>query len=455
MQIDYRSGRDRAREHGAKVLFGFILGLIQLTVHAQGVSVQGQAIVNTTTSVSGIPGNSVLQAVPNPVITICSSAGGGIPCTPTVTIYSNVALTTSVANPLPICAPLAPVLGCVDANGNFQFFIAPNATGYVYSQSGSGIVGQLFTIAPQTTVGVGTFGGSITPGQLLYANNGINQIASTANDLWNQSTLTQTLAATTAATAGMNQSSPFLCSGDNFWNGSASTLDTLCWQAVPSAGSNPQVAYNLIHTGSPGGYVVNAQNANLFQTGPLQICNPSVACQLIQVGSGSGNSIQLPLTNPPNANSFLGILSSNGNPNQTAWRNAPWSTAPIDLTGQNNTINTTAWGGSNLIAGAAQYRVSWDAKVTTVAGVSSTLGPLTVTYVDPDGTTQTIICAAQSKLGVIETSDTGNSTTTVLLGVPFLMNLGSSSNFTYAFGYASNAANAMIYNLHLRLEAVQ
>ena len=43
--------------------------------------------------------------------------------------------------------------------------------------------------------------------------------------------------------------------------------------------------------------------------------------------------------------------------------------------------------------------------------------------------------------------------TTVLLGVPLMLNCQTNSTITYAFAYASNAANAMTYNLHVRLEA--
>jgi hypothetical protein len=123
----------------------------------------------------------------------------------------------------------------------------------------------------------------------------------------------------------------------------------------------------------------------------------------------------------------------------------------VDLTGQTAAIAT-----ATLFAvptnGAGQYRLTWNAKVTTPAGVSSTLGPLTIVYTDPDGVVQTITAAAQSNAGVVETSDSGNVTTTVLLGLPITLNCKASTNITYAFAYASNAVNAMTYNLHLKLE---
>jgi hypothetical protein len=126
--------------------------------------------------------------------------------------------------------------------------------------------------------------------------------------------------------------------------------------------------------------------------------------------------------------------------------------AKVNLTAQSAAIATTTLYAVPA-SGAGQYTLQWNAKVTTAAGVSSTLGALTIAYTDPDGVVQTITCAAQSKTGTIETTDAGNSTTTVLLGLPILINAKASTNITYAFAYASNAANAMNYNLHLKLNA--
>jgi hypothetical protein len=149
---------------------------------------------------------------------------------------------------------------------------------------------------------------------------------------------------------------------------------------------------------------------------------------------------------------LTGIITKYNNIN-TVSNGVPSEYATVDLTGQTAAIATTTLYTISAI-GAGQYRLSWNAKVTTAAGVSSTLGPLTITYTDPDGVVQTITAAAQSSAGVIETSDTGNSTTTVLLSHPLILNCRASTNIQYAFAYASNAANAMAYNLHLKLEAL-
>lgn len=124
----------------------------------------------------------------------------------------------------------------------------------------------------------------------------------------------------------------------------------------------------------------------------------------------------------------------------------------VDLTAQTAAITTANINSITLPAG--QYRVIWYAKVTTAAGVSSTLGPLTLGWTDPDAVGLAITATATTAGGGTATSSTGNTTTTVLLGVPVLLNVKASTNVTYAMAYTSNAANAMAYNLHIRLEAV-
>lgn len=107
--------------------------------------------------------------------------------------------------------------------------------------------------------------------------------------------------------------------------------------------------------------------------------------------------------------------------------------------------------------GAGQYRLSWNAKVTTAAtgAATSTLGPLTLGWSDPDavviGTTGQ---AAQISAGTMATTNATNSITStgMLLGTSCLLNVGNSTNIVWNMAYASNAANSMAYNLHLRLE---
>jgi hypothetical protein len=131
----------------------------------------------------------------------------------------------------------------------------------------------------------------------------------------------------------------------------------------------------------------------------------------------------------------------------------PAEYATVDLTAQTAAIGTTTLYAVPA-SGAGQYRLSWNAKVTAAAGTSSTLGALTIVYTDPDGVAITVTAPATSAAGSINTVNTGNSTGTVLLGFPLMLNCKASTNITYAFAYASNAAAAMNYNLHLKLEAL-
>ncbi len=132
--------------------------------------------------------------------------------------------------------------------------------------------------------------------------------------------------------------------------------------------------------------------------------------------------------------------------------NVAFRAASVDLTAQAAAITTTTVYAVPA-SGAGQYRISWNAKVTTVDAVSSTLGALTIVYTDPDGVVQTITAPASIAAGTIATTSTGNLTTTVLLGLPLLLNCKASTNITYAMAYISNTPGQMIYNLHIKLDS--
>lgn len=144
---------------------------------------------------------------------------------------------------------------------------------------------------------------------------------------------------------------------------------------------------------------------------------------------------------------------TNYNSIATVSNGIPSEIATVDLTGQTAAIGTTTLYAVPA-SGAGQYELSWNAKVTTPDGASSTLGALTIVYTDPDGVVQTITAAAQNKNGTIETTDTGNTTTTVMLGLSMMLNCKASTNITYAMAYASGTPATMTYNLHLKLKAL-
>lgn len=151
---------------------------------------------------------------------------------------------------------------------------------------------------------------------------------------------------------------------------------------------------------------------------------------------------------------FLGPIVSYNNI-ATLGNGIPAEYAVLDVTAQSAAIATAPLyavpAGTPL---ATQYRVAWNAKITTAATTSSTLGALTLTYVDPDGTTQTVTASASIEAGTIATTSTVNTVNTALFGTPLVLNVKANTTISYAFGYASVGATAMQYNLHIRLEAM-
>lgn len=177
--------------------------------------------------------------------------------------------------------------------------------------------------------------------------------------------------------------------------------------------------------------------------------------QLYVGGVIYGTGLDVPATSVIGTagNLIVGVLVTKYNGIATVSNGVPAEYAKADWSAQ-----TAAIGSQTLyavpVAAGGQYRLSWNAKVTTVATTSSTLGPLTVGYTDQDGVAQTITCGAQTSAGAIATTSAGNTTTSVLLGLPMMLNCKGSTNITYTFGYASNNTNQMVFALHMKLEAL-
>lgn len=130
----------------------------------------------------------------------------------------------------------------------------------------------------------------------------------------------------------------------------------------------------------------------------------------------------------------------------------PCQVATVDL----QAVVSAASGITIYTVGATdgQFRLSWNAHVHVAGSVSSTLGALTIHWTDQDGTALSAVGAAQIAAGTIATTSTANTTATILLGAPMLLNCKAATTITYDFGYAANAANSMQYSLHIKLEAL-
>jgi hypothetical protein len=123
----------------------FLLLLCALPAFGQGTRVD----VKTQYSVG-----DVVNVIPNAPVSVCTSAATGIPCSPTTTVYSDVALTSPITQPF-----------SSDAQGNIGFYVR---TGEIYQ----------YTINPNPSVPLGAGPFTITPacnpaGTCTFANAGI------------------------------------------------------------------------------------------------------------------------------------------------------------------------------------------------------------------------------------------------------------------------------------------
>lgn len=217
-------------------------------------------------------------------------------------------------------------------------------------------------------------------------------------------------------------------------NGLTSTLAS--GSGATNGGTFTSTAGNGGATGSGGGYSWTAGNG-----GATSGAAGSFVWNCGTVVSGTACGYQ-----------FLGGKITNYNSIATVSNGVPSEIATVDLTAQTAAITTTTLYAVPA-SGAGEYFLRWNAKVTTAAGVSSTLGVLTIVYTDPDGVAITITATAVNSGGTLAATNTANTTGTGLFGIPLLLNCKAGTNITYAFAYASNAANAMNYNLHIKLVA--
>lgn len=234
-----------------------------------------------------------------------------------------------------------------------------------------------------------------------------------------------------ATTTGMFRSGgalTFAVSGNAYWK-----IDsTGAW--FPNAGNS----YDL---GSTTNRVSNLY-VNTIPAGAT-LASPTITSPTISSPTISGTCAMATATLSSAITNYNGIATVSGG--------VPSEVATVDLTSQTAAVGTTTL---YAVTVAGQFRLHWNAKVTTVAGTSSTLGALTIVYTDPDGVAVTITATAFAPSGATGTTNAGNATNSALYGIPILINAKAATNITYAMAYASNAANVMNYNLHIKLEAL-
>lgn len=105
------------------------LALISTFGNAQGVR-NDLAITSTAANVPvGAAAN--VMTVPNAIVTLCNYPATGSPCTNTVPVYSDIALTQPIDNPIQ-----------ADAKGRVGYFVAPGLYSYTVQTQTGRIVGQ-------------------------------------------------------------------------------------------------------------------------------------------------------------------------------------------------------------------------------------------------------------------------------------------------------------------------
>lgn len=384
---------------------------------------------------------SVLDNVPRPVpgasIAVLTQPANTAtqPGSPLASIFSDVNGSVPLANPFQ-----------ADGSGNYFFYIA---SGTYTIQIYGGTLASQIVLADQSA-------GTPAAGVALQHNGTANSTQTLLN-IAQGSNITVSEAAGTVTIAAAASAVVFQTNGTN--NGSQTTLNLAQGSGI-----------TLSNTG--GTTTITASAAPLFQTNTVSntsqstlnllngtnitITNPSAgnvsiaaAWPIFQV-----NSTPLTSSTTVNFQSGANVLLTNPSAGNVAIavQNVVTRAAAIDLTAQSAAIGTTTLFTAG-VSGAAQYQLNWNAKVTTAATTSSTLGGLTISWTDPDGVVQTVLAPAThgSSPATLVQTETGNTPTTWLIGVPLTLNVANSSSVTYAFAYVSSGATAMQYNLHLRL----
>jgi len=112
--------------------------------------------------------------------------------------------------------------------------------------------------------------------------------------------------------------------------------------------------------------------------------------------------------------------------------------ATADLTAQGAALTTTTLYTTTT---SGLYTLTFYGKVTRAATTSSTLGPFSVTYTDPDATVTTLTNYSTSP----------NSTVSGIIYGSFQFYAASGTAVQYAVPYASSGATSMQYNMHISL----
>lgn len=129
----------------ALLLFAVLVCLAG-SASGQGARIDNYALLNT---------GSFVKVAAGAIVTVCTSAGSGQPCTPLATTYTSVTLGSPTTNTTPgLAAPCgqSPTTNpcTADSNGNFGFWVSPGPT-YITTITGAGVTAATYTITGTLT----------------------------------------------------------------------------------------------------------------------------------------------------------------------------------------------------------------------------------------------------------------------------------------------------------------
>ena len=207
---------------------------------------------------------------------------------------------------------------------------------------------------------------------------------------------------------------------------------------APTSGSATfvglQVSPTVNQTSSASGSYI-AMKVSVTETALLGSANKFFLCQ----GGSGGSTSEYEINNSGIVDIYNGVATvRNGQPAEYASADSVSQSAAIAAT----TILSTPQTGA--------YRISWSADITTAASGSSVLG----------GTAGFQVVYTSPTDSVVKTTVSGNSVTSTAntigtaIGGTLVVYAKTGTNLKYSFDYTSVGVTAMVYELHVTVEAL-